>query len=152
MNKEKNFLNTFNKFYTEKNKKKIKDIEGKNIELEKKLEEMRGSLQSKQIDLKDIEDKNNSIKEQYKRVKDIFLQRGITFTVINKGYGIKEWDNLLINKKSGLWIIQTKGGEEIKILDKEVSNLLEGILKDKNYSLVVTRIEDRLIKVKLHTV
>ncbi|MBU5483850.1 hypothetical protein KQI86_05860 [Clostridium sp. MSJ-11] len=152
MNKEKNFLNTFNKFYMEKNKKKIKEIEKKNTEIEKRLKEMRGFLQSKQIELEDIEGKNNSIKEQYKRAKDIFFQRGITFTVINKGYGIKEWDNLLISKKSGLWIIQTKGGEDIKILDKEVSSLLEEILKDKNYSLVVTRIEDRFIKIKLHTV
>ncbi|WP_315120724.1 hypothetical protein [uncultured Clostridium sp.] len=152
MNKEKNFLSNFNKFYTERNKKKIKEIEGKNIELEEKIKEMKEFVQSEQMKLEDIESENNSIKEQFKRTKDIFFHRGITFTVIDKGHGIKEWDNLYINKKSGLWIVQTKEGEDIKVLDKDTSNILEEILKDKNYSLVVTRIEDKFIKIKLHTV
>ncbi|GAA0729757.1 hypothetical protein GCM10008905_30210 [Clostridium malenominatum] len=152
MRKENNFLDILNVFYKKINEKKINKIKAKNIRLEENIIQIKEEIKDKSIKLEKLEENFKDNNEKYKRIMEIFLSRGINFTIINKNYKLNEWENLVVNKRGDRWIIETKDGEKLKILDRDETSLLEDILKERNYSLVITRIEDKLIKVKLHVV
>lgn len=152
MRKENNFLDILNVFYKKINEKKINKIKAKNIRLEENIIQIKEEIKDKSIKLEKLEENFKDNNEKYKRIMEIFLSRGINFTIINKNYKLNEWENLLVNKRGDRWIVETKDGEKLKILDRDETSLLEDILKERNYSLVITRIEDKLIKVKLHVV
>lgn len=152
MRKENNFLDILNVFYKKINEKKINKIKAKNIRLEENIIQIKEEIKDKSIKLEKLEENFKDNNEKYKRIMEIFLSRGINFTIINKNYKLNEWENLVVNKRGDRWIVETKDGEKLKILDRDETSLLEDILKERNYSLVITRIEDKLIKVKLHVV
>lgn len=152
MNREKNILDKLNALYKKRTESKILKVKNKNTLLKEDIKDLEERIHNKKIRLKKLEDDFRESDENYERVKEVFYKRGINFTAINKNYNLKEWDNLLFNKQGELWSIVTKDGSELKILDKESSSLLGEILEDKNYSLVITRIEDKFIKIKLHLV
>ena len=40
-----------------------------------------------------------NLKKKYNRFINIFNERGITLNIVNKDYGLKEWDNLYFKRQ-----------------------------------------------------
>ncbi|WP_051541953.1 hypothetical protein [Clostridium lundense] len=148
MNKDN--LNILNKYYVKRNQNKIKELDIKNEKCEKKIKDTQQSIEKNEHILEKLKEENKDYKIKYERLKQIFYERGLVITIVNKGYSVKEWDNLYFKKRSNLLAIYLKDNEEVKIFNKEITLVLEELLQGKNHSLVATRVDEKSIKVKLH--
>lgn len=146
----KNNFNILNKYYVKKKENKIKELDIKNEEYEKKIKYTQQSIEKNSTILENLKQENKDYEIKYERLKQIFYERGLIITIVNKGYNVKEWDNLYFKKRSNLLAIYLKDNEEVKIFNKDTTVMLEELLKNKNYSIVATRVSEKFIKVKLH--
>lgn len=146
----KNNFNILSRYYAEKKENKIKELDAKNKEYNEKIKDIHQRIENNTGILEKLKEENKEYKIKYERLKNIFYERGLIITIVNKNYNIKEWDNLYFKKKSDLLAIYLKDNKEVKLFDKATTVILEEILQDKKYSLVVTRVNDKFIKVQLH--
>lgn len=146
----KNNSNILSRYYAEKKENKIKELDAKNKEYNEKIKDIHQRIENNTGILEKLKEENKEYKIKYERLKNIFYERGLSITIVNKNYNIKEWDNLYFKKKSDLLAIYLKDNKEVKLFDKATTVILEEILQDKKYSLVVTRVNDKFIKVQLH--
>lgn len=134
-----------------KKKEKLLLNSEKNIETYKKnIENLKNNILSKQRELNNVREENEELNKKYFMLKELIIENGVIFSIINKSYNIKEWDNLYIKFKEQFLVITLKDGTEIKIIERLKGGALKKLLKEHKYSIVITRIESNLIKAKLY--
>lgn len=139
-----------NKYYLEKKKVKIKDLDQKNKKCKQDIYKVKQKIKLKENKIDKIKEEYNEYKERYDRFINIFNERGITINIVNKDYDLKEWSNLYLEKQGDIGVLLLKNGTIIKSFDKDVTDVLEEILKEKKFSIVITRVTNKLIKAQLH--
>lgn len=133
-----------------KKEKSILNIE-KNIEKYLKvINSLKADILKKEYEINKLQEQNVELEKKYFMLKEIMLRNGLTFSIINKNYNVKEWDNLYIKIKEDFLVITLKDGTEIKTIENFKSKVLKSLLNDHQYSIVITRIEGNLIKGKLY--
>lgn len=147
---KKDNFNILSKYYARKKENKIKELDNKKKEYKRKIINIQQLIEEKTHRINKLRKENKKYKIKYERLKQIFYERGLTINIINKNYNIKEWDNLYLRMESNLLAIYLKDGKEVKLFDEGTTMILEELLKDKDYSLVATRVYEKFIKVQLH--
>jgi len=149
--KNNNFnFNFLNKYYIRQKENELKKLEAKKNELTKALQTE--ELRKKELlpELSKLKNENMYLKEQYNNLKNIVIKNGISLSFENINFNIKEWDNLILHKSGSNFIVTTKSGEEIYLLERKYAEVVEEILEEGYiYSLVVIRVTSKLIKCQL---
>ncbi|MBE6068601.1 MAG: hypothetical protein E7211_13035 [Clostridium lundense] len=142
-----------NKLIEHLRKKKEKSIlnSEKNIEKYlKSINDLKADILKKETEINKLQRENEELDKKYFVVKEVILKNGLIFSIVNKNYNVKEWDNLYIKTREDFLVVTLKDGTEIKTIESFKSKSLKGFLKGHPYSIVVTRIESNLIKAKLY--
>lgn len=90
--------------------------------------------------LKSLQQNNNVVKEKYAELFTLFKIENKTITIKNNNYNIKQWDNLLIEKRAKNYIIQTKRNEDIYIFEESMNVFFEFFLT-LQYSIIVLSVD-----------
>ncbi|KOA21306.1 hypothetical protein CLHOM_04360 [Clostridium homopropionicum DSM 5847] len=133
-----------------KNKEKeiqslAKTIEMLKEEIEQKEEillQRKSILEHEKLDETLLTDKFNSL---YRIVKE----RGIFLVFHVQKHNLKEWDNLFVGKNGNKNLIINKNGEIIGELDKDIIRIFNKEIKEKKYSILVVRVNTKVIKARL---
>lgn len=136
-----------NDYYIRSKENEIKKLDEKKLSLEKQiLAEKEKSDENKKL-LAKIEMENQLLKQQYENLVQMVESKGLTFDIANNNYDIKEWDNLILAKRGSGYIVLSKKGDELEVLDKDTNIILKDLLKEKiNYSFVVVRVTNKNIR------
>lgn len=137
----------FEKSYVKYIQDKVNSMDKLKNELNDKIEKEKQDIQENKKRLQEVKLKNSLLKDQYESLLHILKVRGSIIEIINRGYGINQWDNLFLSKHGSEISIKTKKEETVYIFDNEQSNILSTIIKDKDdYSIVVIRVKrDKII-------
>ncbi|SQB34582.1 hypothetical protein [Clostridium cochlearium] len=139
-----------NKYYFEKKKEKIQNLNEKSKQYIENIHKLEQKIKNKREEVGKLKEEYEELKEKYNRFINIFNERGITLNIVNKDYGLKEWDNLYFKRQGDIGFIITRYGTVVKSFDKNIADILEEILQEKESSIVITRITTNLIKAQLH--
>lgn len=143
-------LKFLNKYYIKLKENELKKLELKKIELTEAAEAEESKIQDNKIQLERLQNENLILKEQYGRLNNILIARGIILNIEKNNYDIKQWDNLYLNRRGVKYIITSKKGEELYALDKDISLILDEIFKDGyGCSIIVVRVTVKLLKIQL---
>jgi hypothetical protein len=143
-------FNFLNKYYIRQKENELKRLEAKKDELTKALQSEEVRKKDLIPELSKLKNENIYLKEQYKNLKSIVIKNGICLSFENISFNLKEWDNLMLRKNGSNFIITTKYGEEIYLLERKYAEVAEEIFQeDYTYSLVVIRVTSKLIKCQL---
>ncbi len=123
-----------------------KTLEDKKNKIEIKIEEEKIQIDKNLNRLEQLKIQLNNTNKQYYRLLDILTTQGIIFDAENKGFTVKEWDNLYIKKCNGCYNFITKDGIAVYLINGKYSKALDEILSAYNYSAVITRV-DNIIKI-----
>lgn len=136
-----------NDYYIKTKENEIKKLEEKKRLLEQQILNEKALLDENKALLIKREMESKMLTEQYESLVRMVENNGLTFDIENKNYEIKEWDNLTLAKRGTSYIILSKKGEELEMLNRETSFILEHLLSEKkNYSFVVVRITKKNIR------
>jgi hypothetical protein len=143
-------MKNLNKFYIKQKESELKKLEEKALNLEKKIQEEESTAAKQREDFKHLQLENNQLKSQYHTLKNMLIGMGILFDIENNNYNFKEWDNLYLKKKGNSFLIVDKSEDELKVLEKDISIILQDIF-DEEYScsLIIIRVLPRSIKVQM---
>lgn len=134
-----------------KKKEKLILNSEKNIEKYLKfINDLKTDILKKEKEINRLQKENEELSKKHFILKEFILKNGLTFSVVNKNYNVKEWDNLYIKIREDFLIITLKDGTEIKTIESLKGRSLKSLLKEHQYSIVITRIESNLIKAKLY--
>lgn len=133
-----------------KNKEKeiqnlAKTIEILKEEIEQKEEILlhrKNILEHEKLDEALLTDKFNSLHR-------IVKERGIFLVFHVQKHNLKEWENLFIRYNSNKNLITNKNGEVIGELDKEIIRIFNKEIKENRYSILVVRVNPKIIKARL---
>lgn len=92
---------------------------------------------------------NGILNNRYENFINKIIENGVLLYCDNKGFRLREWDNLVFVKKSGNVVIESNFHQDIKVFNKEQSYAIMGLLQEKNYNLIVIEINSRHIVVQL---
>ncbi|KAJ50287.1 gas vesicle protein [Clostridium tetanomorphum] len=138
----------FSKFYAKVKQNRLEELDKKIKEYKEEIEKLKDITEGKNKELQHLKLDNEILMEKYSRLMQLILDRGIAIDIINKNYKIKEWDNLYLVEKNNLISICSKNNEEIKMFTKEESYEIKNLIKSREYSIVVTRVEKKFIKIQ----
>lgn len=150
MNIKSDMLKNLNKHYKNRKDNELEYIESKNNEYKDTIKRLHERIKYKKEILNGLQEENISYKKRYEELKNTFFNRGMSISIINRGYNIKEWDNLYLKNIYNSTVVCLKDGQQVKLLDEKIAFLLEDILRDKDYSIVVTRVDNKIIRAQLH--
>lgn len=142
-----------NKLIEHLRKQKEKSILNSEKNIEKYLKfinDLKADILKKETEINKLQKENEELDKRYFRLKEVILKNGLIFSIVNKNYNVKEWDNLYIKTREDFLVITLKDGTEIKTIEGSKSKSLKKLLKGHPHSVVVTRIESNLIKAKLY--
>lgn len=139
--------NKFEKSYVNYIQDKVNSMDKLKNELNDKIEKEKQDIEENKRKLEEVKLKNSFLKDQYESLLHILKVRGSIIEIINRDYGISQWDNLFLHKNGSEISIKTKKEDTVYRFDKEQSNILSNIIKDKDdYSIVVIRVKrDKII-------
>ncbi|WML37614.1 hypothetical protein [Clostridium sp. OS1-26] len=127
--------------------------------LDSRKEKLKLKLKSEQSDFNNLINEKEKLKEEDKNVDLVFnslvtilKSRGIIFDVPNKNFQVKEWDNLYIKKSDNLYSFANKNGVCLYVLEKKYGDVMEYIVNNYSYSIVVIRKNPHSLKVQLRIV
>lgn len=139
-----------NDYYIRAKENEIKKLDEKKISLEKQIIAGKEKCDENKKLLAKIEMENQALKQQYVNLVQMVESKGLTFDIANNNYDVKEWDSLILAKRGLSYIVLSKKGDELEILDKDTSIILKDLLKEKtNYSFVVVRVTSKTIRAQL---
>lgn len=139
------FMNKYNNFKKQgiaKVENKIKDLSLKIKKESLKFDELIKTREK-------FKEENNKYDEVYNSLIEVLKLRGLLFNIPNKNFKVREWDNLLIKKINGRYELINKNKEPLYLFEEKYSEVIEHIMTEYYYSVVVTRIDRRYIKVQL---
>lgn len=146
-------MKNLNKYYIEQKESEFRRMEKKKLRLSREIEQESRMLTNNKDKFERLKLENESLKNQYKNLKDMTVSRGIILDIENRNNKIKEWDNLLIEKKVNRFIVLTKDREEIYSLEKDIFPVFQDLFSEGySCSVVVIRVNPKLIKVQLRFV
>lgn len=144
---------SINKYYVEQRDKELKRLDLKRTELLKQLETEKVSLEENRKSLEQVNAESLQLKMELENLRNLLINRGLILDIENHGYDIKEWDNLNLVKRKGLYAVTTKKDEELYTLDRPTSEILADIFNSGySYSVIVVRVGVRHIKLQLRFV
>lgn len=138
-----------NEYYIKHIQSKLEKLENKKKLLENEIQNEKQELINNKNIFNKLKYKNSLLMDQYESLVRILKLRGSIFQFKNNHYHIKEWDNLYLVKKHEKIFVKTKYDEIVHSFDDEISQVLIELIKDNNYSIVVTRIMNDTIKAQL---
>lgn len=113
-------------------------------EINKKIEEIN---KNKEI-LEKEKFKNSLIRDKYNSLMRILSERGAIIYIKNNNYNINEWENLYIIREQNRNFIVSKIGIQLSELDKRISKIFSKEIRNNEYRLIVTRVENKKIKIQ----
>jgi hypothetical protein len=136
-----------NDYYIKSKENEMKKLDEKKISLEKQISVLKEELDNNKRLLSKKENESQLIEQQYEGLVRMVESKGITFEIENKNYDIKDWDSLNLAKRGSNYIVMSKKGDELEILDRETSFILRDLLNEKtSYSFVVVRVTSKSIR------
>lgn len=143
-------LKFLNKYYIKHKEKELKSLEAKKEELLGAVEYEKKISSENKIQLEKEHEENIRLKQQYHRIKNSLIERGIILDIENNNYGVKEWDNLELYRKASKYMILSKKKEIIYILDHDMCSIVEEISKESfSLSIIAIRVNSKLIKAQI---
>lgn len=143
----KNIDNKFQEFYTEIKEKEFLKLIDKNKDLIEKLEKNKLYLKESKENLNTLLQENKSLKLRYETLILLLHKQGVNFNIKNRNLKLQEWDNLFFNKKNNSYYLTTKSDNEVYIINSRYNAVIEDIILQYQYSLVITRIYGDNIKI-----
>lgn len=119
----------------------------KNKGLEERLIKDKLSLKENRENLNILSQENKSLKLQYETLILLLHKQGVNFNIRNRNLKLQEWENLFFNKKNNTYYLTTKGEDEVYIINNRYNQVIEDIISQYQYSLVITRIYGDNIKI-----
>ncbi|MCY6355797.1 hypothetical protein [Clostridium sp. ZS2-4] len=113
-------------------------------EINKKIEEID---KNKEI-LEREKFENSLLKDRYNSLMRILSERGTILYIKNNNYNINEWENLHIIREKNRNFIASKNGIQLSELDERISKTFSEEIRNNEYRLVVTRVENKKIKIQ----
>ena len=89
------------------------------------------------------------LRDGYNSLLELIQREGIIFKINFSEYNPHQWENLFIVKTLSGYQIKTKAGNNLMMLDKNISNILKDISKKDSYSLIVIRTTEKTALVQL---
>lgn len=127
--------------------------------LDIRIEKLKLRLKSEKKDFDQLINEKEKLKEEDKKLNLVFnslmmilKSRGIIFDIPNKNFQVREWDNLYIKKLDNLYSFVNKNGVCLYVLEKKYSDVIEYIVNNYSYSIVVIRKNPHSLKVQLRIV
>lgn len=152
MSEKDEFLSKFENKYNKLKHNEVNNLNNKKEELQIKIQkELEKSNEITCLQRKFKVEEENANTSFYSLLR-ILEFRGIIFDVHNKNFKVKEWDHLHIEKVNGLYSFISKNGENLFTLGKKYNDVVEYIMNNYSYSVVVIRMDSYLIKVQLRIV
>ena len=152
MSEKDNLLSKLIKEYDDSKNRKIKGLDDRR-------ENLRLKLKSEKMAFKQLTDKKKRLELEYANLDlelnsllIILKARGIIFDIPNRKLQIKEWDNLYLRKIDNLYNFVNRSGVSLYILDKKYYEVMDYIVKNYSYSIVVIRKNPHYLKVQLRIV
>lgn len=136
-----------NDYYIKTKENEMKKLDEKKISLERQISALKEELDNNKRLLLKKENENQLIEQQYEGLVKMIESKGLTFEIENKNYDIKDWDSLALAKRGSNYVVLSKKGDELEILDRETSFILKDLLNEKtSYSFVVVRVTSKSIR------
>jgi hypothetical protein len=152
MSEKDGLLSKLIRIYNDSKNRKINNLDSRKEKLKLKLK-------SEQSDFNNLINEKEKLKEEDKKVDSVFnslvailKSRGIMFDIPNKNFQVREWDNLYIKKSDNLYSFVNKNGVCLYVLEKKYYDVMEYIVKNYSYSIVVIRKNPHSLKVQLRIV
>ncbi|MCY6484349.1 hypothetical protein OW763_08260 [Clostridium aestuarii] len=117
-------------------------------DLESRIKKEKENIEKNIRKLEKLKFENSLIQDKYNSLYRIVKERGVNICIRNHSFNISEWDNLFIKSYKNKNIIISKKGLELEELDLKISNVFYREIQSNLYSLIVTRVDKRFIKVK----
>lgn len=132
--------------------RKIKNARLKSLEMNIQKLRKQIELENKQyaVDTElfnSLQQKNNTVKEKYSKMLELFKGEYKTITIKNNNYNVKQWDNLLIEKRKQNYLLQTKRKEDIYIFEEIMNDFIEFFLT-LQYSIIVLSVDKTRIVIQ----
>lgn len=143
----KNFNNKFQDFYTRIKEKEFLNLIEKNKDLNERLIKDKKSLKENRDSLNILLQENKSLKLQYETLTSLLHKQGVNFNIRNRNLKLQEWENLFFNKKNSTYYLITKSEDEVYIINSRYNQVIEDVILQYQYSLVITRIDGDNIKI-----
>lgn len=141
-----------NSYYVNNINNKIKTLDLKKQQYEEQIAQKNQVLQSNNINIQKLKFTNDLLKDQYKGLIRLLGQQGIIFEISLSEYIPEQWENLFIVKTSKGYEIKTKTGKTLKMLQEDISNIIQDIDEKESYSLIVIRSTNKVALVQLRFV
>ena len=141
-----------NSYYVNNINNKINTLDLKKQQYEEQITQKNQILKSNNINIQKLKFKNDLLKDQYKGLLRLLGQQGIMFEISLSEYIPEQWENLFIVKASKGYEIKTKTGKTLKMLQEDISNIIQDIEEKESYSLIVIRSTNKVALVQLRFV
>ncbi|MBU3158287.1 hypothetical protein KPL37_00675 [Clostridium frigoris] len=135
--------------YLENMNRKIEKLDDIKKQHELELIDKSKILEHNNFNTDGLKFKNNMLHDQYNSLLVLLEQQGIVFEMNFTNYTPRQWENLVIVKKSNGYEIQSKAGVIIMMLDKKYSKIIQDVSKKRAQSLIVIRVTNRMALVQL---
>lgn len=143
-------LKKLNKMYVNKKELQLRKLESEKLALSDLINKKNKELEEKLTEFEKKREVNNSLRFQFEKYKEALIERGIIFEIENRISNVREWDNLLLNKRGSSYYIFSKKDEEVFQFETDISRLFDEIFKGGyKISVVVVRITPKCLKLQL---
>ena len=137
------------KYYVKNKENEINNLI-KTIEvLQKVIEQKEEMLLAKEMDLEHEKLNESLLIDKFNSLTRIVRERGIFLLFHIQNHKINEWDNLFIRMINNKNLIVDKNGEVIGELDKEIMRIFNKEIKTDRYSILVIRVNSKMVKARL---
>ncbi|MGH4052416.1 MAG: hypothetical protein ACREVX_13990 [Clostridium sp.] len=138
-----------NSYYLENIKHKIVKLDLKKNEYQDELISKGKLLVQNKAIMKKNKFTNNMLQDNYNSLIRLIQKDGIIFELNFNGYTPVQWENLVMIKSSNGYLIQTKSGHVLMMLDKKYYKIIQDINKKESQSLIVIRVTDKTSLIQL---
>lgn len=126
----------------------INNLSSNKKELEKDINKKIEEINKNKEILEREKFKNSLLRDKYNSLMRILSDRGITLYIKNNNYNIKEWENLYIIIEKNRKFIASKTGIKLSELDERISKIFSEEIRNNQYRIIVTRVENKKIKIQ----
>jgi hypothetical protein len=138
-----------NNYYLSKVENKINKLNYKKEQYEVELAKENQVLKKNNSDLEKLIFEKDILQNGYNSLLELLHSDGMIFEMNFSEYKPHQWENLFLVKTIRGYEIQTKAGNNLMMLDKNISEILKDICKRDSYSLIVIRTTDKTALVQL---
>jgi len=141
-----------NSYYVNNINNKIHILDLKKQQYEDQIAQKNNTLLSNNNTIKKLKFTSGLLKDQYNGLIRLLGQQGLIFEISLSEYIPEQWENLFIVKTSKGYEIKTKTGRTLSMLQEDISSIIHDIDEKESYSLIITRITNKVALVHLRFV